>query len=187
MMKPSFKQLVEILSTTEGIHIRSERFVAVPVDHCERSTLESALKAAGYSEAAQVNSDAHVFSLSAGAWNELPPIYKDEESFWEANGTAGFVPEHFYIISSGASSLDEDVPFIKSVFLIFKTRSLINKVADHYISSDQKALFFVKYVVSGPSAWWILCTADQDSVQPSPPNYLHYELFVEMLSLTHSL
>ncbi|HAV44361.1 MAG TPA: hypothetical protein DCX44_03520 [Halomonas sp.] len=142
-MKPSFKQLVEILSTTEGIHIRSERFVAVPVDHCERSTLESALKAAGYSEAAQVNSDAHVFSLSAGAWNELPPIYKDEESFWEANGTAGFVPEHFYIISSGASSLDEDVPFIKSVFLIFKTRSLINKVADHYISSDQKALFFV--------------------------------------------
>lgn len=143
MMNPNFLKLVEILSTTEGVHIRSGRFVAIPAKHCERHLLDTALSEAGYSSVTQVDSDAIVFSLNVNSWKDFPPIYKDESTFWEANGSAECAPDYFYIVSSSVSSFDKGAPFVNSVYLVFKVRKLISKVADHYIASDQKALFFV--------------------------------------------
>lgn len=143
MMKPDFLKLIEILSTIEGVHIRSGRFVAIPFEHCEQVLLNEALSEAGYSGSAEIDNSAYVFSLNVTSWKDFPPVYKDESSFWEANRSAGSVPDYFYIISSGISSFDKKASFTNSVRLVFTARKLIKAVADHYIASDQKALFFV--------------------------------------------
>lgn len=142
-MKPDFLKLVEILSTVEGVHIRSERFVAIPFEHCEKASLNDALSEAGYSGSADIDNDAYVFSLNVSAWKDFPPVYKDESSFWEANRSADIMPDYFYIVSSNVSSFDKNADFANSVRLVFKARGLVKRVADHYIASDQKALFFV--------------------------------------------
>ncbi|MDI5921166.1 hypothetical protein QLQ86_10260 [Halomonas sp. LR5S13] len=169
MEQHSFEPLIQLLSSLPGkVSISSGRFVTLPSE-IGREELDRVLSLAGYHDSVHVSDDELVFSLASGKWDNLPPIYQDEEVFWKRHESTNQLPDEYFIVSIGASSADkEQHKFICSVDLVIKARALIKEIADHFVSSDNKALFFVSHEGRGvkKSISIILSSEEVSSLNP---------------------
>lgn len=139
-----FRHLIDFLdSYSTSITLVGEHFVCI-ADQGVFDELSSLLSDAGYVDEPRPDKEGVIFSLSFGQWDELPPIYTDEEQFWRSVSTGQSVPQNCFIISTLQARVDGEA---KGVFtkaeLFLKVRQLMIDIADHYNKAENKALLFV--------------------------------------------